>query len=55
MLVKVVVVPATSSFSTWHIVEVDGDNGEDGSAAEFLEHQKCAEIIERALREIFGT
>ena len=52
---KVVVVPATSSFSTWHIVEVDGDKGEDGSAAEFLEHQQCVEIIERALREIFGT
>ena len=30
---------------------------EDGSrsAAEFLKHQRCVEVFEKALREIFGA
>ena len=39
VLCRQVVVPAASSSNTRSVVEAEGDNGENGCMAEFLEHQ----------------
>ena len=50
-----VMVPASSSSNTWRVAKAEGDDDKGGFAAKFLKHQRCVEMTERSLREIFGA